>query len=108
MSKQQLFLAYANLIVQHFSGGCRIFPAQTTNSVYISLPGSEHLIRISDHVKVKADIPTHVFPERHGISELANRLDRAIRAAYCGGQRDIPGWDQLRDVPVLRAATQAG
>ena len=101
--KQQLFLAYADLIVKHFSGGCRVFPAQTTNSVYIQLPGSEHLIRISDHHKIKSDIPTHVFPEHHGISELADRLDRAIRAAYCGDRRDIPSWDQLGDVPLLKA-----
>ncbi len=97
-------MAYANLIVRHFAGGCRVFPAQTTNSVYIALPGSEHMIRISDHAKIKSDVPTHVFPDRHGISELANRLDRAIRAAYCRERRDIPGWDELRGIPVLGEA----
>jgi hypothetical protein len=102
--KQRLFLAYANLIVKHFAGGCRVFPAQTTNSVYVALPGSEHMIRISDHHKIKADIPTHIFPEQHQVGELANRLDRAIRAAYCHDRRDIPGWDQLQNVPILSAA----
>lgn len=102
--KQQLFLAYANLITKHFTGGCRVFPAQTTNSVYVELPGSERLIRISDHHKTKSDVPTHVFPDRYGISELANRLDKAIRAAYCNDRRDIPNWEEItRHIPVAVA-----
>ncbi len=72
--------------------------------MYIELPGSEHLIRISDHHKTKSDIPTHVFPDRCGISELADRLDRAVRASYCNERREIPNWEELsRHIPVAVA-----
>lgn len=104
--KQKLFIAYANLIAKCFAGGCRVLPAQTTNSVYVALPDTERMIRISDHAKTKADMPLHVFPDRHGISELADRLDRAIRAAYSNSPRDIPNWEQLvarRHIPVAVA-----
>jgi len=94
----------AQAIVAAYGGSYK--KAETTNSVYIQLPGAPLEIRLSDHRKYGSIYPTHIQParyprrSRYGLT-LADVIERAVRAAYAGARR-------FRDVPRAEAESPKG
>jgi NifU-like protein involved in Fe-S cluster formation len=80
---QGIYLAVAALVAEVVPGAT-IDAAQSTNSVYINIPGAKHQIRISDHSKYGANRPTDIngWKSRY---DCAFRLNRAVRAAFVAG-----------------------
>jgi hypothetical protein len=102
----RMWIAFcAQLIADRFEGS-RLERAETTNSVYVYLPGSLHPIRISDHAKDGRRIPTHVLPEGMKLDDLCLLLDRAARASYQKRFKDpTPTWEELLNSGAAKADT---
>lgn len=87
------FYRIGEFVASKFEGAL-VREADTTSSVYVTLPNGNQL-RISDHRQYGAQRPTHIRPAtKKGLPAL---LDRAVRAALAGTicYAKVPSWSDL-------------
>jgi hypothetical protein len=76
--------------------GSVIDEAETTESVYIYLPGAKAPVRLSFHRFYSSNYyPSAITPKTK--KGLPAQLDKAIRAAIVGAKRhqDVPTWEAI-------------
>ncbi len=107
-SSPMWFTFCAQMIANRFEGAS-LEAAETTNSIYVRLPGALHPIRISDHAKNGRRQPTHVLPEGKKLDDLCMLLDQAARASYQKNFRDpIRTWEEILESGAITADTLKG